>query len=1237
MSVLNSSILGQLASIDATLVESITTTLASTSPYLIGVRHHSAMLARAMPALLESFAPESVLIELPSDLADWIDHLAHPETVAPVAISAIDPLGNLFFYPLADFSPELAAIRWARERDIPVVACDLSVAAKAMVSLTIDPTGSQQDVDVLDRLLAQTGDSDTGQLWQRLVESPGCNADPESLRSAALLFGCVVRKSTAVVSDRDQLREAAMRQAIREAPKHSVAVVGSFHAAALVPELIESLTEQDAKLLKSANDVSATQDVGVSLIPYSFDQLDERSGYPAGVLDPIWHQRMLEAADNQAMDGAAVGLATSICRKLRGQGHVAGTPDATEAIRVMRDLARLRGLATPGRGEFVQAIETCLVQGDLMGRGRAVAAASGAILVGSRYGAVSPDTPRCGLAVSLEEEFQKLGLPGPDSMTRASQTKRSSSRTVDAGKELRLDVLRNPRDRARAVVFRRLCAVSIPYARRVDETGIGHRENLIERWEVQWQQGTSATIESLARHGVTLMQVVEAIVRSAGQDHSEGHDGAKNDLPETLLNRMRIATQCGLIRLTQQSIAEVDQSFRNVANLSQLVEAVTILTRVRAGHLPGLPQSKESAYPPIVEVFRLPDSFANVSALLRACLDRLDGMEGSNDASDVEALIDLTTWFTSDLSKLVSDQGDSDTASPDFGIARLLSWCRNTVRRGSDRMRGAAAGSLCVMEDWSADQFGRLTRGWLDAAVDREGRNRLTQAIAGATQVLLSHMQSDPVWLGAIEDGVIAASDERFLNVLPALRGGFQDVSPADRNRLLEMRLTQIDERGSSISATGFAAEHQADPEWLADEVARLRRADLAGREAVLVAFPEIQSVLEQFSRGEEVEEPTSTSRRIVAGEISLADRWRLIFGLPPNSNAANVLASARSLDQLFGRGRGEGSRGQLGKRASGTGGGTEAPQPTTAQWAEELEALFGSEVCQEVLGQSAAAGRSSALTLLDPDSVTPSVDLLQQVLQMAGAMPESKTARLRKLAKRITEQLAKELAVRLQPALHGLSTPRPSRRKSRNLSLPRTIRDNLRNCHRNQDGRTRVVAERMIFNSPARREMDWHLTFVVDVSGSMDASVIYSALVAAIFDALPALSVRFLAFSTEVIDFSDQVGDPLSLLLEVQVGGGTDIGLGLRAARAGIKVPSRSIVVLVSDFEEGTSVGGMIAEVRALADAGVKCIGLASLDDHGVARFHQGYAQMVAAAGMPVAAVSPDKLAQWVGQQIRK
>ncbi len=231
---------------------------------------------------------------------------------------------------------------------------------------------------------------------------------------------------------------------------------------------------------------------------------------------------------------------------------------------------------------------------------------------------------------------------------------------------------------------------------------------------------------------------------------------------------------------------------------------------------------------------------------------------------------------------------------------------------------------------------------------------------------------------------------------------------------------------------------------------------------------------------------------------------------------------------------------------------------------------------------------------------------------------------------------MAEQLANRLRPALTGLSTARPTRRRSRRLDFARTVDTNLDTAHRRGDGRIAIAPRRMVFRTPARRHVDWRLVFVVDVSGSMEASVIYSALVAAVFSSLPAISVRFFAFSTEVLDLSETVDDPLSLLMEVQIGGGTHIGLGLRAARQSVKNPSRTLVVLVTDFEEGFSVPELLAEVGMLADSGAKLIGLAALDDDAKPRYHTGNAAAVAAAGMPVAAISPERLAAWVGDHIR-
>src|SRR5918993_5970314 len=99
------------------------------APYLIGVRHHSAGLARVMPRLLADFKPDAVLVEMPPDFRPWLEHLGKGDLEAPVALAACDDTHLISFYPLADFSPELVAIRWAATHKVPVIPCDLGLTA----------------------------------------------------------------------------------------------------------------------------------------------------------------------------------------------------------------------------------------------------------------------------------------------------------------------------------------------------------------------------------------------------------------------------------------------------------------------------------------------------------------------------------------------------------------------------------------------------------------------------------------------------------------------------------------------------------------------------------------------------------------------------------------------------------------------------------------------------------------------------------------------------------------------------------------------------------------------------------------------------------------------------------------------------------------------------------------------------------------------------------------------------
>ena len=173
------------------------------------------------------------------------------------------------------------------------------------------------------------------------------------------------------------------------------------------------------------------------------------------------------------------------------------------------------------------------------------------------------------------------------------------------------------------------------------------------------------------------------------------------------------------------------------------------------------------------------------------------------------------------------------------------------------------------------------------------------------------------------------------------------------------------------------------------------------------------------------------------AAVISAEDRWRLILGRERERLSVAAGRAALALDELYGDGQGEGSNARLG--------GGEPAALSVREWAAELEALFGTSVREQVLGRAAARGRSDTLLELRADTVTPSIELLQQILSLKGGLSEDRLTRLRRIVEHVVQALVKELATRLRPALVGSILTRPTRRRGGPLDLRRTLAANLR------------------------------------------------------------------------------------------------------------------------------------------------------------------------------------------------
>ncbi|MEU7895072.1 DUF5682 family protein [Nonomuraea sp. NPDC049152] len=1196
----------------------------SALPYLLGVRHHSPALAVALPALLDAADAEAVCVELPADFQPWLEHLADPATVAPVALAGSGAEGRLGFYPFADFSPELVAVRWAWKRGAEVLCCDLPLADPGWQSPDAASEGSIGASYA--RALAASGTGREGDdMWDRAVEvlAPGC--EPEAVRRAALGVGWALRRDAEAaggVQARDLAREAHMRRVLAGAAaggRRVAAVVGAFHAPALTslePAVDPAADRAPGQALDRAlapvargadSPASAGPSPVTSLVPYAFDLLDSRSGYPAGIRDPRWQQAVFAAGGDPDLvrDGAARAI-TDVCRELRSAGHTAGTGEAVETLRLACDLARLRGLPAPGRGELLEAVMTVLGQGEPLGRGRALAQALDKVLVGAERGRTAPGTPRSGLGPAVEAELAALRLPCPDNPER---------------REVRLDPLRSDLDARREVALRRLEVCGAGYGEPVKVTGTGDGTALSTRWRLAWTPAVPALLDLAGVRGVTLAQAAAGTLREDYRRES----AEAGPTCALILEGLRAAARCDLPDLVADRLADAAFALPASATLAELLEALDLLEALRREHLPGTTaEGRERA--------------GELSGtLLDAAVRALPGLAGSDQPEDAVALIALAGRAGEERLGLRMD----DT------LATL-------ARTGSPLIQGAALAARVLLDLDGPDTLGARVAGWVDTATDADARRRLSRLLSGVLTAAAPLLQSAPAALDPLMDRVDALGDAEFLDRLPALRGGFDTLAPAGRTRLLNAVAERLGDR--------LDVALDAPPALLAVWAA----ADSAGLTALrALRLPFGDHLSDQADASSQTQDhPTAApsdvrnqraglssdvrERLAVPGGVSApggavsrrfapADRWRLLLGRESDRLPAGARSYARALDELYGAGRGEGANDfGPGHEEGGDSGGRGDAFPTAREWAEELEALFGTDVREEVLARAAEAGRTDVLDVLDPAAVRPSVELLTSVLTLAGGLPEQRLAKLRPLVRHLVAELTRELATRLRPALTGVATPRPTRRPGGRLDLPRTLRANLSHTRRMDDGRLVVVPERPVFSTRARQEADWRLILVVDVSGSMEASVVWSALTAAVLAGVPTLSTHFLSFSTQVIDLTGRVADPLSLLLEVQVGGGTHIAAGLAHARSLVTVPSRTLVVVVSDFEEGYPIGGLLAEVRSLAGSGVHLLGCAALDDSGVPRYSLPVAQQLVAAGMPVAALSPLALARWVGDRLR-
>jgi hypothetical protein len=758
-------------------------TIGKSTVEVLGIRHHGPGSARSVADALAELDPDLVVIEGAPELDALLPLAGAADLVPPVTglVYVVDAPRRAAFYPLAVFSPEWVAMRWAVERGVEVRFADLPAVhtlAEPSEPVTDEPAEIEEPEepaagtpthapDAIGTLARAAGYDDPERWWEDAVEHRG---------TSTLARFAMIREAMAEVraadgfADRDRenlRREAAMRRVLRAAIKEGrerIAVVcGAYHAPVLHPSSFPPATH-DTTLLTG---LPRTK-VAVTWAPWTSDRLAVASGYGAGVTSPGWYQHLFvtwaeqDLQEHRHRDLVVSSWLTRVARALRDEGLSAAPASVVEAARLADALAAVRGRPSVGLSELNDATQAVLCEGSDV----PLQLVHRRLVVGEALGRVPDAAPMVPLARDL------------DRLQRSLRLKPSASESTVV-----LD-LRKQSQRDRSVLLHRLRLLGVPWGTPVDTgrtTG-----TFKEGWTLAWQPEFVVALVEAGLYGTTVLGAATALVAERARDAAD------------LAALGALVEQCFLADLPDaldDVVAALAAQTARQQDVVALLEAIEPLASTRRY---GDVREADTSL--------VADVLATVVA--RAAVDLRPGCASLDDeaATRVRAAVDSAQRGIS----LVESE-------PAVWREALLAVAADDVVHGlvSGRVnRILLDGGRLTTDDVARRLSRRLSVGtvptagaaWLDGFLDGD-------------VVLLLH---DAELLGIVDDWVATVDESTFEDLLPLLRRTFSRFEPAER-RLLGTRLRNLGTR------TDSTVLHETELDWERAAPAVRRMAELLG------------------------------------------------------------------------------------------------------------------------------------------------------------------------------------------------------------------------------------------------------------------------------------------------------------------------------------------------------------------------------------------------------------------------
>ena len=365
-------------------------------------------------------------------------------------------------------------------------------------------------------------------------------------------------------------------------------------------------------------------------------------------------------------------------------------------------------------------------------------------------------------------------------------------------------------------------------------------------------------------------------------------------------------------------------------------------------------------------------------------------------------------------------------------------------------------------------------------------------------------------------------------------------------------------------------------------------------------------------------------------------NRWRLILGSFSNLEIDNEYSEIdETLNFLYDREYTQNGGYSL-DNFNNSNSSKEKSALTVPKWISKVKKLFPKETV-EIMQKQALEKYKLTEILTDENilkEIEPNIELLKNILTFKDMMNQNVKKLAYDIVKKTLEEIKNKMEVEIKKVFYGKKLPNSNTANKifKNLDIKKTIRYNLKNY----DIKNKTIfTDKLFFNQNIKKYNPYNIIILIDESGSMLDSVIYSSIMASIFANLPYLSIKLIIFDISVVDLSEHIKEPIDILFKVQLGGGTNIAQALEYAKKITFAPDKTIVLLISDLFDSNDYKLMYKNANDIIEAGSKLIVLTALDYNANSIYDKEAARYFSKIGAKVGALTPSKLSKWISDII--